>query len=612
MSDNKHKDINRASLWAIFSYFKPFLKPHRQTLTVAGFSMLGMTVMELLRPWPIKLIFDAILIPQKETLTLLENIHPALIEQQALLIVLTLSILFIAIFAGLFGFGQAYLTASVGQRVVAAIRHHLYSHVQRLSHSFHDETALGDLITRLTGDIQLMRELLVTSVIFVCDRSLALLGMVIIMLLMDWQLTLIALSVIPLLFFISFGFNREIKSAGRRQRRKEGKITSLMTEKLSANTLVQAYAREAYEETCFSKQNAKTLSTGLRSTKLEAHLSRIVQVILAIGTAAVLWFGVVQVQAGMLTPGDLLVFTAYLSSMYKPIRKLSALTARIAKATVCGQRILDILKTEPDIKDDPSALPAPILTGDVVFDRVSFSYSSNRPVFNKTSLQIRKGETIALIGPSGAGKSTVGKLLLRFYDPNTGCIKFDGTDIRQYQLESIRNQIAIVLQEPWLFSGSILDNIGYGKLDATEEEIINAAKEANAHEFIELLPEGYYTIISERGSSLSGGQKQRISIARAIIRQAPIVILDEPTTGLDQSNKKQVEIALHRLTQDSTCLLITHDKQTALSADRFILIDKGSLTELDLNTTQQFLNNYSENENPEAEWLNKDIDKVLV
>ncbi len=589
MLKTKFDNVDKTGLKELFAYFAPFLKPHRRTLTLAGFSMLGMTVMELLRPWPIKLVFDGILIPQQRTLDMLADIHPSLLDPKTLLIALTLSILCIAILAGLFGYGQAYLTASVGQRVVTKVRQHLYNHIQRLSHSFHDETALGDLITRLTGDIQLLRELLVTSVIFVCDRTTALAGMVIIMLLMDWQLTLIALSVIPLLFLISFSFSREIKSATRKQRRKEGKITSLMAEKLSANTLVQAYAREAYEDECFARENVKTLSTGLRSTKLEAHLSRLVQVILAVGTAAVLWFGVLKVQSGMITPGDLLVFTAYLAGLYKPVRKLSALTSRIAKATVCGQRILAILKTKADIHDSPTAFPAPALSGHITFDQISFGYTKESLVLKRASLDIKPGETIALMGPSGAGKSTLGKLLLRFYDPNDGKVLMDGVDIRQYRLDSVRNQAAIVLQEPFLFRGTIFDNIAYGKLDATEDEVTQAAKDANADNFIRQLPEGYHTIISERGSSLSGGQKQRIAIARAIIRQTPIVILDEPTTGLDQNNKIQVETALRRLTRNRTCLLITHDKQTALSADRFVWINNGLLTEVDRFTAQYHL-----------------------
>jgi len=579
----RKRRIEVGALRRIFAHLAPHLGPHRRTLQAAAACMLGVSVMELLRPWPLKLIFDAILIPQQSTIEWLAR-YPALAGDTNLLLgIVAVSILLIAILYGLFGFGQSYLTASVGQKVVAAIRHQLYSHIQRLSHSFHDDSATGDLLARLTGDIRMMRELLVTAVIYISDRSLTLIGLLGIMLWMDWQLTLVAVGILPVLVFLVGRFSREIKGATRKQRRRESQITQAMNEKLSAINVVQAFAREAYEEEQFAQHNDLSMKAGLKATRLEAQMNRVVQIILAIGTAAVVWFGVLRVQAGVLTPGDLLVFTAYLTGMYKPVRKLSSLTGRVAKATACGERIVAILETEAEIRDAPDAVPAPRFSGEIVFEGVNFAYPGGPPVLRDASFSIEPGQTIALIGASGTGKSTLASLLLRFYDPVSGRIRIDGQDIRRYTLESLRSQIAVVLQESLLFNTSIRDNIAYGKLDAGMDEIVAAARSAHAHEFIEKLPNGYDTVVSERGASLSGGQRQRVAIARAIIRQAPIVIMDEPTASLDLVSKAEVESALAELTTHTTCITITHDIRQASRADRALRIDQGSIYEVDLS-----------------------------
>ncbi len=583
--------LRLSAIGRIVKHFWPHVKPHRTTLAMAGLCMLGVTAMELLRPWPLKFVFDVILVSTEKTTTMLESLPDFAHNTNYLLAAIALSILAIAILSGLFGFGQAFLLSSVGQKVVAVIRRQVYAHLQRLSHSFHEHSATGDLLARLTGDIRMMRELLVTSVMFIIDRSLAVVAMIAIMLWMDWQLTLIALAVMPVLVMTVTKFGREIKGATRRQRRKESQITNVMAENLSSISIVQAFAREAYEEERFARHNAKSMQAGLVSTRLEQQMNRLVQIILALGTAGVIWFGVTRVQTGILTPGDLLVFTAYLTGLYKPIRKLAGLTSRMAKATVCGERVMTILETEPDIKDASDAQQAPLFNGEITFSNVTFSYPAKPRVLNDASFHIQPGQTIALSGESGAGKSTIANLLLRFYDPEAGSVLIDGVDIRRYTLESLRNQIAVVLQESVLFNTSIRDNIGYGKLDVSDEEIIAAAKAANAHEFIELLADGYDTVVSERGASLSGGQRQRIAIARAMIRNAPIVILDEPTAGLDFKNKTEVEVALNRLVQNSTCLTITHDQVSAIAVDRNLKIDHGEVIEMveDFDKTVQRL-----------------------
>jgi len=577
------RKIEIGSLHQIFVHLSQHLKPHRRSLVVATVCMFGLTLTQLLKPWPLKFVFDAILIPQESTVAWLQQFPIVSGSTNVLLAVISISLLVIAILTGLFSFGQSFLTASVGQKVVAAIRHRLYNHIQRLSHSFHDDSSSGDLLARLTGDIRMMRELLVNAVIMISDRGLAVIGMTAVMMWMDWQLTLIAIAIIPVLVFVVRRFAGEIKGATRKQRRRESEITQTMHEKLSAISVVQAFAREAYEEEKFAGQNAASTKAGLVATRLQEQMNRLVQVILAFGVAGVLWLGVSRVQAGLLTPGDLLVFTTYLNGLYRPIRKLSSLTSRVAKATACGERIVAILETEPEIRDADDAQPATAFAGEIVFEGVCFGYNRSDRVLHDASFRIAPGESVALVGPSGAGKSTLTSLLLRFYDPDTGSVRIDGQDIRHYTLESVRSQIAVVLQESLLFNTSIHDNIAYGRLEADDVDIEAAARAANAHEFIEALPEGYDTIISERGANLSGGQRQRIAIARAMIQRAPIVLLDEPTASLDPAGKAEVEVALRQLTQFTTCLIITHDVAYATHADRILYIDQGRVTEIDAN-----------------------------
>ncbi|MCP5151180.1 MAG: ABC transporter ATP-binding protein [Ectothiorhodospiraceae bacterium] len=563
----------------LYRRFSPHLRPHRGRLLVAALCTVGVTLAELARPWPIKIVFDGLLMPTDPVDPSIAWVIDWLGEGNALLAAIALSVLAIALVGSLLGFAQSYLLAFAGQRMVAGIRLDLWSHIQRLSHSFHDEHSSGDLLARLGGDVGMLRELLVNASNFVTARMLSIVGTVAVMALMDWRLTLVALVVLGPLLVAVRRLGGEIRGAARRQRRKESRIHEVLTERISAISVVQAYAREALEDERLARENARSTQAGLVATRLEAHLDRLVQVILAAGTAAVLWYGVVRTQAGAITPGDLLVFTAYLSGLYKPVRRLAALTGRIAKATVCGERILAILDIEPEIRDRPGARPAPRLAGEIVLDDVSFAYGPGRPVLEHASLRIAPGETVALLGPSGSGKSTIAKLLLRFYDPQAGAVRIDGVDVRDYTLESLRTNIALLLQEAVLFRGTLAENIAYGRLDATREEIEAAARAAGAHEFVTALPDGYDTKVGERGATLSGGQRQRIAIARAMVRDASIVVLDEPMAGLDADSAAKVEAALARLVAGRTCVLITHDWRAAARADRVLMVEDGRLRE---------------------------------
>jgi ABC-type multidrug transport system fused ATPase/permease subunit len=342
---------------------------------------------------------------------------------------------------------------------------------------------------------------------------------------------------------------------------------------------VQAFGRERYEEERFETETGQTLEESVRTARMEASATRIVEIITAIGTWAVILVGSLQVLEGRMTPGDILIFVSYVTNLYKPIRGLAKLSFKASKAMVSAERIAEILEIEPEIQDDAQAVDASGLKGEIVFEDVSFDYGNGKSVLNKVSFAISPGQTVALVGPSGTGKSTIANLLLRFYDPKQGRILIDGTDIREYTLASLREQIAVVLQESVLFCTTIKENIAYGKLDATAEEIIAATEAANAHDFILELEHGYDTVIGERGDTLSGGQRQRIAIARALIRNAPILILDEPMRGLDVESEVTVREALKRLMAGKTCLLITHDLQAVAQADLVLLLDEGRIVE---------------------------------
>ncbi len=577
---SRQRKIEAGALRRLFRRMGPHLKPHRGKLTFGFLAMIGVALAEVARPWPLKIVFDGILIPQDNPDPLTAWLTGAFGSGDGLLAVSALAILGIALLGGAAGFAQAYLIAAVGQKVVAQIRLNLYRHVQRLSHSFHDTASSGDIIARLTGDVRMMRDLLIDAVVFFAARILVIAITIGVMAWMDWRLTLMALAILPPLWFITRYFGGRIKGAARKQRRKEGKIAVVMTEGISAINVVKGFAREAYEEERFAKQNNSSAEAGVVTTRLAANMDRVTQVLLALGTAVVLWYGVTRVRDGSISPGDLLVFTAYLSTLYKPVRKMASMTARVAKATASGERLLEIFDLAPDVAERADAVDAGTLRGDVTFDSVEFSYDGGAPVLQDADLDLRAGETVAIIGPSGIGKSSTARLVMRFYDPGAGSVKIDGRDIRDFTLDSLRGNISVVLQESVLFGTTVRENIAYGRLDATEDDIIRAAKAAEADAFIRDLPNGYDTVLGERGETLSGGQRQRIAIARAILRDAPILILDEPLSGLDPKTARSLLAGLKRAAEGRTTLLIAHDDLSLTLATRVVRLEQGQFVEV--------------------------------
>jgi subfamily B ATP-binding cassette protein MsbA len=490
-----------------------------------------------------------------------------------------LAVIVIALFGAISSYFEKYLTTSVGQWVMHDLRRVLYSHIQRLSLSFHDRKRTGDLISRVTSDIDAVQSFVSTVLLGILVNILTLVGMIAVMLYLSWEFTLIALLVAPALFFVVYHYTHRIKRASRAMRRQEGEVVNVLEEVLSSIRVVKAFAREDYEQKRFERESRESVERALEARNFKAKLPPIVEVIVAAGTCLVLWYGARLVLAGALTSGELLVFLLYLGKMYKPMRELSKMTDTISKAQVGWERIREVLENETQVRDLPRAKRAPRFKGEIEFDRVSFAYDGGPPVISELSLHIKPGQLAALVGPTGAGKTTIVSLLPRFYEANSGQIRIDGTDIRKYKQKSLREQISFVLQDTLLFRATVAENIAYGKPNAAREEIVRAARLANADEFIDRMDDGYDTMVGERGVTLSGGQRQRITIARAIIRDSPILILDEPSAGLDAESEKLVFDALGHLMEGKTSIVIAHRLATVRRADVIFVIDGGSVVE---------------------------------
>jgi len=556
------------------------LRPHWKSLSLAFVAVLGVTLTDLLEPWPLKLVFDYLLkaraLPEwliPITSTFGNNDKVSLLNFAAIALVV------VALLGALSSYVEKYLTSSVGQWVVHDLRRTLYSHIQRLSLSYHDEKSTGDLISRVTSDIEAIQNLVSSALLGTLINSLTLLGMLGVMLYLSWKFTLVALCVAPVLFLVAYSFTRRIKQASRAVRKKEGEIVSVIAEVLSSMRVVKAFAREDYEQKRLEQESLESVEISLQARSIKAKLAPLVEVIVACGTAVALWYGSRLVLAGSLTPGSLLVFLLYLGKMYKPMRELSKMTDTFSKAVVGWERIQEVLETESQVPDKRGAVLAPRFRGRIEFEDVDFSYGPDQEILKDIHLTIEPGQVAALVGPSGAGKTTLVGLIARFYDPLRGCVRIDGKDIRDFKQRSLRQRISFVLQDTLLFHTTVWQNIAYGRPEASRDGIVQAAKLANAHEFIEQMPDGYDTIVGERGATLSGGQRQRIAIARAIVREAPILILDEPSSGLDANSEQLVFEALERLMQKKTCVVIAHRLATIQRADVIFVLNEGTIVE---------------------------------
>ncbi|HWC19554.1 MAG TPA: ABC transporter ATP-binding protein [Terriglobales bacterium] len=555
---------------------RSLLRPHLATLVLGLLAVIGESAADLLEPWPLKIVLDNIFSAKKASGWLEKFVHSTIgFDKLAILKFACLAVICIAVLDAVCSYAEKYLTTSVGQWVTHDLRLALYSHLQRLSLAYHDQRRTGDLISTVTSDIDSIQTFITSGLLGVLINLITLIGMVSVMFYINWLFTLIALSIAPLLFTIVYTYTRRIKKAARAVRKKESEIVSVIEEVLGSMRVVKAFAREDYEVKRLDEESLEGVEIALHARSLKARLAPVVQVIVAVGTCLVLWFG------GRLavTSGTLVLFVIYLSKMYKPMQELSKMTDSYSKALVGYERIQEILETDKEVKDLPKAKPAPRFKGKIQFDHVSFSYSPESPILEDLSFTIEPGQVAAFVGPTGAGKTTVISLIPRFYDPIAGKVKIDGIDVRNLRQRSLREQISFVLQDTILFRGPIWQNILYGRPSAGRDEILRAAELANVAEFVDRLPEGYDTIVGERGVTLSGGQRQRVAIARAIIRNTPILLLDEPTSGLDAASEKLVVEALDRLMQGKTVITIAHRLSTVRSANVIFVIKDGRLLE---------------------------------
>jgi subfamily B ATP-binding cassette protein MsbA len=556
------------------------LQPHSKTLALGVFAVLGEGTANLLEPWPLKLAFDSFghwwpthgwLGPWIQS-----AIGP---DKIAMLKFAAAAVIGIALLDAVCFYAEKYLTTSVGQWVMHDLRRLLYAHIQHLSLGYHNQKQTGELVSRLTSDIDAIQSFIVSNLLGFLVDGITLVGMVIIMLRLNWRFTLIALSVAPLLFAVTYSYTRRSKKASREVRKKESEIVSRLQEVLSSIGVVKALGREDYEQRKLEEESAQSVQIALRARSLKARLSPFVGIIVAAGTALVLWFGGKLVLAGSLSTGSLILFIWYLAKMYKPMQDFAKMTDSYSKAAVGYERIREIFDIEPQVQDLPAASLAPRFEGAIEFDHVWFGYTSGHPVLKDINFKIAPGQMTALVGPTGAGKTTIASMIGRFYDPNSGSVKIDGQDVRDFLQKSLREQMSFVLQESILFRAPIWQNIAYGRPGATRAEIYRAAELANAHEFVAQLPEDYDTVIGERGVTLSGGQRQRIAIARAIIRDAPVLIMDEPSSGLDAASEKLVFEALERLMKGKTTIVIAHRFSTVRRADAIFLVKNGRIVE---------------------------------
>jgi subfamily B ATP-binding cassette protein MsbA len=556
------------------------LRPHAGILALGIVASLIESAANLAEPWPLKIVLDNVLKSKSAHGSLNQLILSfAGTDKVAILKFAALAVILIASVAAVCNYTEKYITASLGQWVMHDLRRTLYSHLQRLSLGFHNQKQTGDLISRLTSDIDAIQSFIASGLLGTLINSLTLVGMMAVMFYLSRQFTVIALCVAPPLFIVVFHYTRRIKTATREVRKKEGEIVSVIQEVLSSMHVVKAFGREEFEQRRFARESRESIAIALRVRGLKVKLSPTVDLIIAVGTCLVLWFGGKMALTGSLSAGSLVLFIWYLGRMYKPMRELAKTTDAYTRASVGFERIREVLDTKHEVRNLPGARPAPMFQGKVELDNVTFGYEPKHPVLKQVSLTVEPGQVAALVGPTGAGKTTIANLIPRFYDPDAGAVRIDGTDVKLFQQESLRHQISFVLQDTLLFHGPVWYNIAYGKPGASRAEILRAADLANAHEFIEEMPQGYNTVLGERGVTLSGGQRQRIAIARAVIRNSPILILDEASAGLDAASEKLVFEALARLMRGKTSIVIAHHLPTIRSADMIFVVSDGEIVE---------------------------------
>ena len=543
----------------ILSYIKPYM--HR--LIFAMFCTIMAAAGNLYIPWIIKDMIDEVLADKNGTM----------------LNWIAASIIAIFVVRGLFWYGQNYLMSYVGQSVIIDIRAAVFKKLQRLSVSFYDKNKTGTIMSYVTNDVNALQSAMVENTIEMITEGFILIGSVVAMIYLDWRLTLFTVCTFPVVLWFMEFFGKKIRKTGGRIQECTADITSVLQESVASARVIKSFVREDYEVDRFDVENRANFRANMKNAQLMATLSPVVELVAAIGVTMIIWYGGNNVINGTITAGSLVAFLTYAVNISNPIKRLTRVIGNIQKALAAAQRVFMIIDMPEEIAESRDAKQLPEVSGKVEFQNVSFAYDDKGNVITDLSFSVKPGEVIAIVGPSGAGKSTIANLLPRFYDVNKGDIKIDGHSVREVTLDSLREQVGIVPQETMLFNGSVYNNILYGRLDATKEEIEAAAKAANAHDFIMQLTDGYETKLGDRGVNLSGGQRQRIAIARAILKNPRILILDEATSALDTESERVVQEALDRLMVGRTSFVIAHRLSTVKNADKILVLEKGNLVE---------------------------------
>lgn len=543
----------------ILSYIKPYM--HR--LLFAMVCTIMAAAGNLYIPWIIKDMIDEVLADKNGTM----------------LNWIAASIIAIFIVRGLFWYGQNYLMSYVGQSVIIDIRAAVFKKLQRLSVSFYDKNKTGTIMSYVTNDVNALQSAMVENTIEMITEGFILIGSVVAMIYLDWRLTLFIVCTFPVVLWFMEFFGKKIRKTGGRIQECTADITSVLQESVASARVIKSFVREDYEVDRFDVENKANFRANMKNAQLMATLTPVVELVAVIGVTMIIWYGGNNVINGTITAGSLVAFLTYAVNISNPIKRLTRVIGNIQKALAAAQRVFMIIDMPEEIAESRDAKQLPEVSGKVEFQNVSFAYNDKGNVITDLSFSVKPGEVIAIVGPSGAGKSTIANLLPRFYDVNKGDIKIDGHSVREVTLDSLREQVGIVPQETMLFNGSVYNNILYGRLDATKEEIEAAAKAANAHDFIMQLTDGYETKLGDRGVNLSGGQRQRIAIARAILKNPRILILDEATSALDTESERVVQEALDRLMVGRTSFVIAHRLSTVKNADKILVLEKGNLVE---------------------------------
>ncbi|GFK94900.1 putative ABC transporter ATP-binding protein [Fundidesulfovibrio magnetotacticus] len=571
---------------AVFLKLLGYLRPY-SLLFAFCLGLVGVqSALELLKPWPLKLCVDQII--ARQPLEFWGWTVPAdVLSTGTELAVVAIALVAVHFLSGFVQLANNYLTIRMGQDMVQDFRCELFDHLQRQSLLFHQTRPTGDLLYRLMGDTYSVQTLLMNGVFTTLTSIVLLMGMFFVLLGIDWELTLYAMAVVPLLILAIASVTKKIGNLTYETHMKESKVYSTVENIFNSISLVQAFAREDEERRRFVAESQHSFDRKLTLYSLQTAYGWLVGAITAAGTAYVLYVGARHVLEGDLSTGDLLIFLGYLASLYTPLNNIANTMGAIRGSLAQARRVLDVLAEDKAVPEAPDAKPLEITKGAVEFSGVTFGYDPERPVLSGVSFKARGGATVAVVGQTGAGKTSLISLLLRFYDPQKGAITIDGQDLRNVTLKSVRQQVAIVLQDTHLFPMSVHDNIAYGKRTATREEVVAAATLANAHEFIEAMPQGYDSLLDERGSNLSGGQRQRLSIARALLKDAPLLILDEPTSALDAGTEAQIMEGLDRLMENRTTFVIAHRMSMMRRADLILVIKDKTVSEM--GTFQELL-----------------------